>query len=264
MRFIDTHTHLYLPEFEADGDSGRKAVERAIDAGVAHMIFPNVDNSTVEPMERLADIYPDNISVAMGLHPTEIGDGWRDRLAEILEHADCGRHYVAIGEVGIDLYWDKSYEEAQMQVFELQALKAVDKGLPLIIHCRDGLSQALEVLQGVAGVKGVFHSFGGTTEDVDAIRRVGDFYFGINGIVTFKNSKLKDTLPAIGIGRTVIETDSPYLAPVPKRGKRNESSYLPYIAEFIAQASGMSVDDVAELTSKNATELFSLNLQLEY
>lgn len=258
MRFIDTHTHLYLPEFEADGDSGRKAVERAIDAGVAHMIFPNVDNSTVEPMERLADIYPDNISVAMGLHPTEIGDGWRDRLAEILEHADCGRPYVAIGEVGIDLYWDKSYEEAQMQAFELQALKAVDKGLPLIIHCRDGLSQTLEVLQGVAGVKGVFHSFGGTTEDVDAIRRVGDFYFGINGIVTFKKSAIPLLLPAVGLERLLLETDSPYLAPVPNRGRRNESANIPYINACIASHLGITPQEVSDATDANARRLFGL------
>lgn len=257
--YIDTHTHLYLPEFNDGDGKGCDVVDRAIKAGVTHMIFPNVDLTTIEPMEQLADQYPDNISVAMGLHPTEVGDGWRDTLAEILEKADCGRSYVAIGEVGIDLYWDKTYAEEQMQVFETQAIKASSSGLPLIIHCRDGLPQALEVLQGVKNVSGVFHSFGGTVDDVEAIRRVGDFYFGINGIVTFKNSKLREVLPAIGSERIVLETDSPYLAPVPHRGKRNESSYVPLIANCIAQTLDIQTEKIALQTSKNATILFSLD-----
>ena len=261
MNFIDTHTHLYLPEFNDGEGSGYDAVVRAIGAGVTHMVFPNVDLTTIAPMEQLADRFPDNVSVAMGLHPTEVGDGWRDALAETLEKFDCGRHYVAIGEVGIDLYWDKTYAEEQMQAFEAQANKAADSRLPLIIHCREGLPQVLEVLQGVKNVTGVFHSFGGTTDDVEAIRRIGDFYFGINGIVTFKNSKLRDVLPAIGIERIVCETDSPYLAPVPHRGRRNESSYLPLIANCIAGALGIELEQTALQTSQNATILFNLDSQ---
>lgn len=259
--YIDTHTHLYLPDFNDGEGTGRDAVDRAIKAGVTHMIFPNVDLTTIQPMEQLADQYPENISVAMGLHPTEVGDGWRDVLAEILEKTDCGRKYVAIGEVGIDLYWDKTYAEEQMQVLEAQAIKASESGLPLIIHCRDGLPQTLEVLQGVKNVSGVFHSFGGTVEDVEAIRRVGDFYFGINGIVTFKNSRLREVLPAIGTKRIVLETDSPYLAPVPYRGKRNESSYVPLIANCIAQSLDMPTEGIALQTSQNATNLFGLYAQ---
>lgn len=258
MQFIDTHTHLYLPEFAGDGETGRDAVDRALKAGVTHMIFPNVDTDTVGPMEELADLYPQNISVAMGLHPTEVDESCDEKLSRIMEHFDENRHFVAVGEVGIDLYWDKSFADKQMQVFELQAEKAVSAGLPLIIHCRDGLSQALEVLQGVRGARGVFHSFGGNEKDIDDVRRVGDFYFGINGIVTFKNSGLKNVLPAIGIDRIVLETDSPYLAPVPHRGKRNESSYLPLIASCIAQNLNVGTNEIALRTSENARSLFSL------
>lgn len=259
MRLIDTHTHLYLPDFNEDGSDGRDAVRRAIDAGVSHMIFPNVDLTTIEPMESLANLFRQNVSVAMGLHPTEVGEDWREVLAQIIEHTDCSRRYVAIGEVGIDLYWDKTFEDQQMMAFEIQARKAADLGLPIIIHCRNGLEQTLEVLQNIDGISGVFHSFGGTATDVERIRKTCDFYFGINGIVTFKNSKLKDTLPAIGIDRLLLETDSPYLAPVPYRGKRNESSYLTLIAECIAHILGIALDDLATETTQNAVSLFKLN-----
>lgn len=258
MRFIDTHTHLYLPEFN-DGDlTGKDAVTRAVEAGVDRMIFPNVDQETVEPMLSLAAQFPENISVAMGLHPTEVADDWRDVLSQIESYFQPGSKYVAVGEIGIDLYWEKKYIDQQMQVFERQVSKAIDLGLPVIIHCRDGLSQTLEVLQGFKNIKGVFHSFGGDCSDVEAIRRVGDFYFGINGIVTFKNSNLRNVLPAIELERILLETDSPYLAPVPNRGKRNESAYIPVIAEHVASSLGVDIGYVADLTTKNAEMLFGV------
>lgn len=258
MRFVDTHTHLYLPEFEEAGEKGGDAVRRAIEAGVDRMIFPNVDLTTVKPMQDLAAQFPDNVYMAMGLHPTEVNEGWRDVLAEVNSHFEDGRKYVAVGEIGIDLYWDKTFEEQQMQVFEQQVATAVERGLPIIIHCREGLQQALEVLQSFRDVKGVFHSFGGSQKDVEAIRRAGDFYFGINGIVTFKNSKLRETLPAIGLERVLLETDSPYLAPVPHRGKRNESAYIPFIAGHISDYLSADVELVAAVTSANAETLFNL------
>ena len=257
MRFVDTHTHLYLPEF-AEDDRGAEAVKRAMDAGVDRMIFPNVDLATVEPMQQLAMQFPENIFMAMGLHPTEVNEGWRDALAEINSHYGDGNKYVAVGEIGIDLYWDKTFEQQQMQVFEQQVAKAVEEDLPVIIHCREGLPQTLEVLQSFRNVKGVFHSFGGSEKDVEAIRRVGDFHFGINGIVTFKNSKLRDVLPAIGLERMLLETDSPYLAPVPHRGKRNESAYIPFIANYIAEQMSEPVEAVAGATTANAESLFNL------
>lgn len=255
MRFVDTHTHLYLPEFAGENPD---AVSRAIEAGVDRMIFPNVDLASVEPLTELASRYSANVSMAMGLHPTEVKDDWRDVISEIEAIIGDGKKYVAIGEIGIDLYWDKTFVDAQMQVFERQVLRAVDLGLPVIIHCRDGLDQTLEVLRGISGARGVFHSFGGNERDVDAIRNVGDFYFGINGVVTFKNSKLRDTLPAIGLERILLETDSPYLTPVPHRGKRNESAYIPLIADHIASALDIPLLQLAEITTANAETLFAI------
>jgi TatD DNase family protein len=258
MGLIDTHTHLYLPEFD-DDNFGKDTVERAFGAGVERLIFPNVDLTTVEPMQHLAAQYPDRIYMAMGLHPTEVKDDWAEVLAKtetLLNQSDY--HYVAVGEIGIDLYWDKTYREQQMTVFERQCQWAVDKNLPIIIHCREGLAETLEIVSKFPGLKAVFHSFGGTVDDVKAIRRVGDFYFGINGIVTFKNSKLREVLPEIGIDRLLLETDAPYLAPVPYRGKRNESAYVVSTAHCVADALGVEFNLLAERTTANARTLFKL------
>lgn len=255
MRFVDTHTHLYLPEFDGENPD---AVTRAIEAGVDRMIFPNVDLSSVGPLSGLASRYPGNVYMAMGLHPTEVKEDWRDVLSEIGDILGDGRKYVAVGEIGVDLYWDKTFVDAQMQVFEKQVNDAVRLGLPVIIHCREGLDQTLEVLRGIRDVRAVFYSFGGTERDVEAIRKTGDFYFGINGVVTFKNSGLREVLPAIGIDRILLETDSPYLSPVPYRGKRNESARIPLIAGHIASLLDMEVDTVADVTTANAEAMFDI------
>lgn len=254
---IDTHTHLYLPEFDADG--GDNAVERAIDAGVSRMIFPNVDLGTVQPMRELHARYPQNTYIAMGLHPTEIGEDWTDALAAIKSEFDTNiADYVAVGEVGIDLYWDKRYCEQQMCALEQQVRWAADAEMPVIIHCREGLDQTLEVLQAFPSVRGVMHSFGGTPKDVERVRKVVDFYFGINGIVTFKNCNVRESLPAIGMDRLLLETDSPYLAPVPHRGKRNESAYIVHTAAHIADCLGLTKEAVASATASNAEILFGI------
>lgn len=254
---VDTHTHLYLPEFE----SPSAAVERAIGAGVGHMVFPNVDLSTIEPMLALHKLYPGNTSVAMGLHPTEVGDDWESVLARIESEFDSTCKFVAVGEIGIDLYWDKTYRLQQREVFRRQVNLAADRGLPVIIHCREGLDDVLDVLSSVERLPtGVFHSFGGSVADVERIRSIGDFYFGINGIVTFKNSSLRDVLPAIGIDRLLLETDSPYLAPVPHRGKRNESAYIVHTAAYVANVLCLSLQDVHDITTANASSLFNLDL----
>lgn len=253
----DTHTHLYLPEFDADGQCD--AVDRALAAGVDTMIFPNVDCSTIGPMRRLHAMRPDATYMAMGLHPTEIGHRWQADLAVCAEEIRTNAaDYIAVGEVGMDLYWDKTFEKAQSEAFDMQCALARELGLPLIIHCREALPQTLEVLEGHPGLQAVFHSFGGSAEDVDRIRRRGDYYFGINGIVTFKNSKLREVLPHIGIERILTETDSPYLAPVPRRGRRNESAYLPYIVSAIAEALAIEREAVASATSAGAARLFAL------
>lgn len=255
--FVDTHTHLYLPEFDTDG-GGIAAVGRALDAGVDKMIFPNVDLSTAAPLLTLHSRFPDQTFVAKGLHPTEVNSGWREAQKSVMESFAATR-CVAIGEIGIDLYWDKTYRDEQMKCFREQCLMALDQNLPVIIHCREGLQETLEVLSSLPEVPhGVFHSFGGTEADIDSIRSVGDFYFGINGIVTFKNSTLPSVLPAIGIDRILLETDSPYLAPVPKRGRRNESAFVPHIAAKVGETLGLSAEEVGEITTDNAHSLFGI------
>ncbi len=251
MRLFDTHTHLYLPEFEPDG-GGTAAVERAVAAGVEAMLMPNVDLSTIGPLRALQAACPGRVYVAMGLHPTEVKETWRDDVAAALEAVRPGD--VAIGEVGMDLYWDKTFREQQMQALEMQARYAVEHGLPLVIHCREALPETLEVLSGVHGARGVMHSFGGTEADVDAVRRAlgDDWYFGINGIVTFKNCRVADAIPAITASRLLLETDSPYLAPVPHRGKRNESAFITATAARVAEALGVTPDAAAEVTTSNA------------
>lgn len=255
--FVDTHTHLYLEEF---APTPQDAVKRAIDAGVTKMIFPNVDLSTINSMKELSSSFPLNTFMAMGLHPTEIKETWVEDLAKTKE--EFNKHidkYIAIGEVGIDLYWDKTFRREQMQALEQQFQWAIDANIPVIIHCREGLAEILEVLDRMnEKPKGVFHSFGGTIDDVEQIRKRGDFYFGINGIVTFKNSKLRETLPYIGIDRILLETDAPYLAPVPHRGKRNESAYLIHTVAHIAQHLALTTEQVAQKTSYNAHQLFGI------
>lgn len=205
---IDTHTHLYLDEFAPEKT---ETVIRALDSGVGKMIFPNVDLSTISPMRELHAMFPHETFMAMGLHPTEIGEDWEADLQAVRDEFESNiGDYVAVGEIGIDLYWDKTYRTEQMEAFSRQVDWAVDMSLPVIIHCREGLAEVLEVLRGKeVRPKAVFHSFGGTVDDVRAIREVGDFYFGINGIVTFKNSKLYEVLPEIGADRIVLETDAP-------------------------------------------------------
>lgn len=222
------------------------------------MLFPNVDLGTIGPMKALHEAFPDVTCMAMGLHPTEISESWRENLAEI--ETELGRdNYVAVGEIGIDLYWDKTFKKEQMEAFGQQVDWAVSRNLPVIIHCREGLPETLDVLGDFGGkVRGVFHSFGGTTDDVDNVRRRGDFYFGINGIVTFKNSKLREVLPVIGAERILLETDAPYLAPVPYRGKRNETSYIVETARTVASSLSRDVKEIADVTTKNAEDLFNI------
>lgn len=253
---IDTHTHHYLSDYE---NGGYDATHRAIEAGVSRMIMPNVNVGTIDALHGLAAKFPDNIYMAMGLHPTEVGDNYLSDLEYISRLLDDGIHrYVAIGEIGMDLYWDKTRERQQCDAFERQLQLAVTHNLPIIIHSRDALDRVLEIMQPYKNLRGVFHSFGGSSDDVARIRRDHDFYFGVNGIVTFKNSNLRDVLPDIGLDRLLLETDSPYLAPVPMRGRRNESAYMVHIAGHIANCMGLTIDNVARVTTLNANSLFSL------
>lgn len=256
---IDTHTHLYLPEFADDvnGDGTPDAVGRAVGAGVTHMIFPNVDLTTIQPMKRLAAAHPAHVSMAMGLHPTEVGDDWQEALHKIHDELLSGI-YTAVGEVGIDLYWDASRRTQQMKAFDAQLSLAEERGLPVIIHCRNALDETLEVLQSHPAVSAVMHSFGGTAGDAERILQTGSYYFGINGILTFKKSTLPDAVKAIPTERMLLETDAPYLAPVPMRGRRNESAYLTHTASCLAEILGIDMQEVADLTSDNARRLFGI------
>lgn len=275
---IDSHTHLYAAEFLTEEQprhpkkgvvlpppsptplGGEEAVQRALDAGVEHLVFPANSLPENEPMKRLAARFPGKISMAMGLHPTELTDNPDAALDIIEKELRCNPGlYCAVGEIGVDLYWEPENRERQMSAFRRQCQLAVELDLPIIIHCREALTEVLEVLKSLPKVPtGVFHSFGGTGKDVERIREVGDFYFGINGIVTFKNSSLPTVLPSIGLDRILLETDSPYLAPVPFRGRRNESSYLPAICSAVATALNLPMADVATATTHNTRRLFNI------
>lgn len=268
---VDTHTHIYFHEYyeplvikkkheeiivEQD-DSPAGAVDRAVAEDVKMMILPNVDINSCKPILELHTARPGNTAVAPGLHPTEVTPEWEEHLKEIMEFFDkSGMRTVGIGEAGMDLYWDTKYEDIQMKAFERQCDMALERNLPLIIHSRNALPQTLEVLQGKKGIRGVFHCFGGTPEDVERIRRTGDFYFGIGGIVTFKKSPLLETVPVIGLDRILLETDAPYLSPEPKRGQRNESANIPFINAKVAEVLALTPERTAQSTTANAKDLF--------
>lgn len=251
----DTHTHLYMEAYSGEESA---AVERALQAGVSHLLLPGVDLTSIEPIRRLHSLYPEQTSMGIGLHPTEVDENWREAVAGMVAVLDREGDYSAIGEVGMDLYHDRSNEQAQREAFAAQLHIAAGRGLPVLIHCREALHETLDVLRAVKEDRGglplmVFHSFTGTIDDVRAIREVCDPYFGINGVVTFKNApKLREALPEIGAERIVLETDAPYLAPVPHRGTRNESSYIPLILNCIASTLDMPASELERITDNNA------------
>ena len=253
----DTHTHLYMPDAYEDG--GVKAVEDAIRAGVTRLVFPCVTLQSLPEMYRLQRLYPDNIRVAIGLHPTEINDDWKkvlDEMEGMLESGD----FCAVGEVGIDLYHDASRREQQKEAFARQIGWASGYGLPVIIHCREGLDDTLDVIGSVPRPlpKLIFHSFTGSLEDVRRIREICDPWFGINGVVTFKNAPLlREALSEIGLDRILLETDAPWLSPAPMRGQRNESARIPFIRDKVAEVLGVSREEVERVTDLSAAHLFN-------
>lgn len=253
---IDTHTHLYDADY---GDEAEQAVQRAIDAGVEMMILPGVDVTTIEAMKRLAGAFPHHLRMTMGLHPEEVNHSWPEAV-KVIEAELRGGQYAAVGEVGMDLYFDRSHIQQQMQAFDCQVSLAEALGLPVVVHTREALDETLEVLKAHPGAYGEIHSWTGTPQEVEKVRAaLGDqWYFGINGIVTFKNSRVREALAAIGLSRLLLETDAPYLAPVPQRGRRNESAYLPYILQYIADYMGLKPEEVEAATTANAHTLFRL------
>lgn len=253
---IDTHTHLYTEEFEEDREL---AVIRAVEAGVTRLFMPNIDDTTVEAMLKLCDAheccYP-----MIGFHPTSVDENWRERLLVVKQYLTSDpRHFYGIGEVGIDLYWDKTFRKEQMAAFEEQVNWAWEYDLPLIIHCREAYSELLEILAAYkqTALRGIFHSFTGSSEEAARLLEYESFMLGINGVVTFKKSSLPEVLKDVPLNRIVLETDSPYLAPVPYRGKRNESAYLVKVAERLSEIYGIPLSEIAAQTSENALKVFT-------
>lgn len=250
---IDTHTHLY-PSDSFPGDEAALAIRRAIEAGVDRMILPNVDVASLAPIEAMQQLFPENVFIAPGIHPTELSDCWVDDLREIEAHISHSG-VVAIGEVGIDLYWDASRREEQIEAFAAQLELAAAKSLPVLIHQRAALQDTLATLA-AADLKRiptiVFHCFTEGPDSVKAIREtVPEALFGIGGVCTFKNAgQLTAAIPEIGIDHIVLETDAPYLAPVPHRGTRNESAYLPVIAAKVADILGFTTSEVNSVTTR--------------
>jgi TatD DNase family protein len=255
MQLIDTHTHLYLPEFDTDRD---EVVNRAVGEGVSKMLMPNIDIQSVDHMLSLVNRYPGICYPMIGLHPTSVKKDYLIQL-ETLETIALNHKFVAMGEIGIDLYWDKTFLKEQLISFRRQIAFASDKDLPVVIHSREAFPEVFTVLEEFKGkvLKGVFHAFSGSIKDAERAVSMG-FKLGIGGIVTFKNSGLDKIVKEIGPENLILETDSPYLAPVPYRGKRNESSYICIINRKLSEIFGMSEEETGSITFLNSTLLFNL------
>nr|WP_129729538.1 TatD family hydrolase [Parabacteroides goldsteinii] len=256
MNLIDTHNHLYLEEFDPEQDA---LVDAALKSGIDTLLLPNVDLTTVERMHDLCDRFPDFAYPMMGLHPTSVDEHYIDTLKKTESYLGK-RSYCGIGEIGIDLYWDKTYLKEQKIVFEEQLKWSIDLDLPVAIHTREAYPEVLESIHKVGAdkLKGVFHSFTGTNTDLEEIKKLKKFKLGINGVITFKNSKLSETILSTDINNIVLETDAPYLAPAPYRGKRNEPVYIWKTAEKVANTYGLTLNETVEITRKNALDLFKI------
>lgn len=252
--FIDTHAHLYLEAFGEDID---QVIERARNAGVEKILLPNLDSGSIAIMNRLAAQYPGTCYAMIGLHPTSVKENYLEELHQIEQELEKD-HYIAIGEIGIDLYWDKAFLSEQQEAFRSQIRWARRSKLPIVIHARDSFDEIFAVMdkEHSGDLTGVFHSFTGNREQAEKILSYG-FYIGINGIVTFKNAGLDAVAESIPTERLLIETDAPFLAPVPYRGKRNESAYVALVAEKLAEVHGLEPAKLAEITTNNARTLFS-------
>jgi len=254
MILTDTHTHLYTQQFAEDVD---EVIAKSIEKGVTRLFLPNIDVASIDGMMKLGEQYPNNCFPMMGLHPTSVTDNYKDDLA--LMHDWFNKYkFCAVGEIGIDLYWDKTHLKEQQDAFRTQIKWAKEMKLPIVIHCRDSFDEIFEIMDELNDddMRGIFHCFTGTVEQAMHIINYGNFKLGIGGVVTFKNSGLDKVVEQVDIKHLVLETDSPYLAPTPNRGKRNESAYIFMIAEKVADIYQITVDEVAKITTKNSVEVF--------
>lgn len=255
MRLVDSHSHLFLEEFAEDLP---QVIERARQAGVSHIFMPNIDSTTVEPLLRVCAEYPGYCFPMAGLHPTSVGENYEEELAVVEQQLRSDNPYVAVGEIGMDLYWDKTYEEQQRLALDRQLRWALQYDLPVVIHCREAFEEIFQVMEAYRDtpLRGIWHCFAGTKEDARRALAFPNFLLGINGVVTFKKSALPEVLRDIPVERMVVETDSPYLAPVPHRGKRNESAFVKDTLLKLAEILGEQAERVAEVTSENALRMF--------
>jgi TatD DNase family protein len=255
MQLIDTHTHLYLPEFDADRD---EVIQRAVSQGICKMLMPNIDTGSVDAMLSVEQRYPEICFSMIGLHPTSVKADFLTELDSLEKIFDKHR-FIAIGEIGIDLYWDKTFIEQQLNAFRRQINFALERKLPVVIHSRESFREVFSVLDEFRGrtLNGVLHAFTGGIPEAEKAVSLG-FKIGIGGIITFKNSSLSEVVKSVGVENIVLETDSPYLAPSPHRGKRNESSYICLINKKISEVTGLQEERVAEITFYNSGELFNV------
>lgn len=256
MNIIDTHSHLFAEEFQEDLE---QTIERAKANGISKIFMPNIDSTSLSSLKSVCNQYPDYCFPMIGLHPTSVtSENLSSELEIVKRELDSSYPYVAVGEIGIDLYWEDKYLSEQIQAFEQQVKWAIEYNLPTIIHCRNAFDEIHEVLSKFPKeeLRGIFHSFTGEANQVDRMLEFPNFLVGVNGISTFKKSTIPAVLPSIPLDRIVLETDSPYLAPVPYRGKRNESSYVTYVLQKIALIYNKSIHEVSEITTKNALKMF--------
>lgn len=255
---IDTHSHLFVEEFSEDLPS---VIQRAKDVGVERVFMPNIDDESLEDMLKVCSLYPGYCFPMLGYHPTSVDASSMAKVLRMKEHLVSGHPFIAIGEVGLDLYWDKTYLREQQLVLDEQIQWALEWDLPMVIHCREAFVELFDVLKPYKNseLKGVFHSFTGTQDEAREALEYDNFMLGINGVVTFKKSSLPEVLKQVSLERLVLETDSPYLAPTPFRGKRNESSFVVKVADKLAEIYGVSKSEVCSITSNNALKVFEIS-----
>lgn len=257
MTFIDTHSHLFLEEFV---DDLPEVIDKAKKVGISKIFMPNIDCSTIEPMLQVASRYEGYCYAMLGLHPTSVNESYKEELVLMKQLLEVPNNYVAIGEIGMDLYWDKTFLKEQTKVFDTQIQWALEYQLPIVIHSRESFDEVYNIIKQYSGtgLTGIFHSFTGTLDEALKLLEFDSFKLGINGVVTFKKSTLPEVLKHVPLERIVLETDSPYLTPVPNRGKRNESANVKDTLIKVAEIYQMDVETVAKATTESALDIFKM------
>ena len=260
MKLIDTHAHIYLDHFK---DDLAETVTRAKGNSVEKVYLPNIDSSTIDDLHFLERQYPDFFVAMMGLHPCSVKENYKDELKIVSEWLEK-RTYSAVGEIGIDLYWDKSFHKEQIDAFRYQINLSRDYGIPFVIHSRDSLDETIAIVSEMqdGSLNGIFHRFNGTSEQGRKVVDAG-FYMGIGGVLTYKNSGVAENIKNLPLENMVLETDAPYLSPVPYRGKRNESSYVLNIANNLSEVKGVDIQEIARITTRNAEKIFEAHTKKE-